>query len=96
MVAASEGDTVLMFRALHNTARVFKNKVAAEVDAIQRAKGERLQFEDVATLVSGARGRKAEAENDPDGGIWSAGQVKSPTKTCSFLKISMHYGVVIL
>jgi len=84
MVAASEGDTVLMFRTLHNTARVFKNKVAAEVDAIQRAKGEALKFEDVATLVSGARGRKAEAENDSDGGIWSAGQVNTLIVTSLF------------
>jgi nitronate monooxygenase len=34
MVAASEADTVLMFRTLHNTARVFRNAVAAEVEQV--------------------------------------------------------------
>jgi len=31
MVAASETDTVLMLRKLHNTARVFRNKVGERV-----------------------------------------------------------------
>lgn len=75
MVAASEADTVLMFRTLHNTARVFRNAVAAEVEAVEQAKGPALVFGDVANLVSGARGRQAEVDHDPDGGIWSAGQV---------------------
>ena len=43
---------------LHNTARVFKNKVAAEVERIQNEKGKDLQFSDVAHLVAGDRGRK--------------------------------------
>jgi nitronate monooxygenase len=75
MVAASETDTVLMLRSLHNTARVFRNKVAAEVERVERAKGEELAFGDVMDLVMGERGRKAEAAGDADGGIWSAGQV---------------------
>jgi nitronate monooxygenase len=75
MVAAAETDTVLMFRRLHNTARVFRNKVASEVEAIEQAKGGAIEFKDVADLVNGPRGRQAEKDNDPDGGIWSAGQV---------------------
>ena len=75
MVKADETQTVLMFRALHNTARVFKNKVAIEVERIQSEKGKDLSFADVAHLVAGDRGRKAEASGDPDGGIWTAGQV---------------------
>jgi len=75
VVDAMEEDTVLMFRALHNTARVFKNKVAAEVERIQNEKGNNLDFADVQHLVSGDRGRKAERSGDPDGGIWTAGQV---------------------
>jgi len=75
MVKADETQTVLMFRALHNTARVFKNKVAMEVERIQNEKGKDLSFADVAHLVTGDRGRKAEASGDSDGGIWTAGQV---------------------
>jgi len=75
MVRADENQTVLMFRQLHNTARVFKNKVAAEVQAIEKQKGINLEFADVAHLVAGDRGRKAERDGDPDGGIWTAGQV---------------------
>ena len=75
MLAATEEDTVLMFRQLRNTTRVFANKVAKEVEAIESRKGEDLQFSDVAHLVAGVRGRAAEKAGDPDGGIWSAGQV---------------------
>mmetsp|Transcript_7145 Transcript_7145/g.9041 ORF Transcript_7145/g.9041 Transcript_7145/m.9041 type:complete len:329 (-) Transcript_7145:1548-2534(-) len=74
MLEADERQTVLMFRALHNTARVFKNKIAAEVEKIQNEKGNNLEFTDVMHLVAGDRGRKAEIEGDPDGGIWTAGQ----------------------
>jgi NAD(P)H-dependent flavin oxidoreductase YrpB (nitropropane dioxygenase family) len=75
MLDADERSTVLMFRTLHNTARVFKNKVAAEVERIQNEKGKDLQFSDVQHLVMGDRGRKAEQSGDKDGGIWTAGQV---------------------
>lgn len=71
---SDERQTTLMFRALHNTARVFKNKVAVEVEMIQHEKGKNLKFKDIMHLVAGNRGRKAEKNDDPDGGIWSAGQ----------------------
>lgn len=74
IVAASEKDTVLLFRTLHNTARVFGNKIALEAAAIEKEKGTNLAFEDVAHLVAGKRGRSAEADGDADGGIWTAGQ----------------------
>lgn len=74
VVDSHEYDTVLMFRQLHNTARVMKNKVSSEVERIQNEKGADLDFSDVAHLVAGDRGRKAEASGDPDGGIWTAGQ----------------------
>lgn len=77
MVEATEEDTVLMFRKLRNTTRVFANKVAKEVEKIESQKGEDLKFGDVAHLVAGARGRAAEKAQDPDGGIWSAGQVRT-------------------
>lgn len=74
LVQADERDTVLMFRALKNTSRVFRNKVAKEVEAISIEKGKDLDFMDVMHLVNGARGRKAEEEGDADGGVWTAGQ----------------------
>jgi NAD(P)H-dependent flavin oxidoreductase YrpB (nitropropane dioxygenase family) len=75
MVQATEEDTVLMFRALRNTTRVFANKVAKQVQQIELKKGMDVKFEDVASLVAGKRGRAAEKAGDPDGGIWTAGQV---------------------
>lgn len=72
MVASTEQDTTHIFRTLHNTARVFKNKVAKEVVAIEKRPGG-AKFEDVRDLVSGARGRKVYELGDPDFGIWTAG-----------------------
>jgi len=82
MMAADERDTVLMFRALHNTARVFRNDVAIEVEEIEKEKGQEIQFPDVAHLVMGDRGRKAEEAGDADGGIWTAGQVIGLIDSC--------------
>ena len=64
-----------MLRRLHNTARVFKNAVSSEVQEIENEKGKDIEFGDIMHLVMGKRGREAESKNDPDGGIWSAGQV---------------------
>jgi len=75
MLKANEEDTVIMFRQLNNTTRVFANKVAKEVQSIEAEKGNELEFQDVAHLVAGTRGREAEKAGDADGGIWSAGQV---------------------
>jgi NAD(P)H-dependent flavin oxidoreductase YrpB (nitropropane dioxygenase family) len=75
MVSGTEEDTVLMFRRLNNTTRVYANTVAKEVQHIESAKGDSFQFTDVANLVAGTRGRAAEKAGDPDGGIWTAGQV---------------------
>eukprot|EP01126_Amoeba_proteus_P027779 TRINITY_DN2750_c0_g2_i6.p1 TRINITY_DN2750_c0_g2~~TRINITY_DN2750_c0_g2_i6.p1 ORF type:complete len:318 (-),score=61.24 TRINITY_DN2750_c0_g2_i6:99-1052(-) len=74
MIKASEEDTELLFRTLHNTARVFSNKTAKEAKKIEVEKGIKLQFGDLIGLVNGKRGRQAEKDSDPDGGIWSAGQ----------------------
>lgn len=71
IVASTERDTIHIFRTLHNTARVFKNKVSVEVVEIERRPGG-AKFEDVKHLVSGARGRKVYENGDPDYGIWSA------------------------
>jgi NAD(P)H-dependent flavin oxidoreductase YrpB (nitropropane dioxygenase family) len=74
VVNASEEDTVLLFRALKNTTRVFANKIAKEAATIEWEKGKALQFSDLMDLVSGKRGRQAERDNDKDAGIWAAGQ----------------------
>lgn len=90
LVASSEADTVLMFRQLHNTARVIRNAVSNEVEKIEKAKGKDLDFSDVAHLVMGERGRKAEREGDAEGGIWTAGQcvglIKAVPSTAEFVE----------
>jgi len=72
IVESTERDTIHIFRTLHNTARVYKNKVAMEVVKIERRPGG-AQFSDVRHLVSGAQGRVVYEKGDPDYGIWSAG-----------------------
>lgn len=74
MVANDERQTDLIFRTLHNTARVMKNKVSEEVVAIERAGN--AKFEDVQHLVAGKRGVAAMERGDTDDGIWSAGMVQ--------------------
>ena len=69
---STERDTIHIFRTLHNTARVYKNKVAMEVVEIERRPGG-AKFSDVQHLVSGARGRQVYELGDPEYGIWSAG-----------------------
>jgi len=71
LVNASERDTRLILRSLHNTARVLKNAVADEVVAAER-RG--CTFEDIRPLVAGSRGRAALAAGELDGGIITAGQ----------------------
>jgi len=72
IVESTERDTIHIFRTLHNSARVYKNKVAMEVVEIERRPGG-AKFSDVQHLVSGARGRQVYELGDPDYGIWSAG-----------------------
>lgn len=71
LVNASERDTRLILRSLHNTARVLKNAVSEEVLASER-RG--CTFEDIRPLVAGSRGRAALVAGEPDGGIITAGQ----------------------
>ena len=71
MKEADELSTNLMFRTMHNTARVFKNSVSNEVVEIEST-GE-ATFEDVKYLVAGQRGRVVFEEGDLEHGIWSAG-----------------------
>ena len=71
MTEADELSTNLMFRTMHNTARVFKNSVSSEVVEIESTG--KATFEDVKDLVAGQRGRVVFEEGDLEHGIWSAG-----------------------
>ncbi|KAI8146010.1 2-nitropropane dioxygenase [Fennellomyces sp. T-0311] len=72
IVDADERSTALLYRPFRNTARVFKNEVAIEVNRIEANPG--AKFEDIKDLVAGTRGRQAYITGDKDYGIWSAGQ----------------------
>ena len=71
MTEADELSTNLMFRTMHNTARVFKNSVSDQVVEIESSGS--ATFEDVKDLVAGQRGRVVFEEGDLEHGIWSAG-----------------------
>ena len=72
IVDGNELGTELIFRSLHNTARVASNTVSREVVEILNNGG---QFGDVMELVAGSRGRKVFEDGDPDAGIWTVGTV---------------------
>jgi len=72
LVGATERDTRLIFRTLHNTARVLRNPISEEVVSIEKRGN--AQFEDIRHLVAGARGRAALESGAADDGIVTAGQ----------------------
>jgi NADH:quinone reductase (non-electrogenic) len=72
LIKASERDTNLIFRTMHNTSRVFKNAISDEVVKMEKGGA---TFEEVRPLVAGARGKNAMKTGDVDGGIVSAGMV---------------------
>ncbi|MEZ5490613.1 MAG: nitronate monooxygenase family protein [Gammaproteobacteria bacterium] len=74
MVDATELDTALLYRSLRNTARVFKNAVAEQVLEIESREGP-TDFDDIAPLVKGTRGRELFESGNLHHGIWSAGMV---------------------
>jgi NAD(P)H-dependent flavin oxidoreductase YrpB (nitropropane dioxygenase family) len=74
LVRASERDTQLIFRTLHNTGRVLKNAISDEVVATERRPGG-CTFPDIQPLVAGVRGRAALRSGDVDAGLVWAGQV---------------------
>ena len=74
IIANDERSTDLIFRTLHNTARVAKNSVSREVVEIESHGNATIG--DVAHLVSGKRGRQVFETGDVEHGIWSAGIVQ--------------------
>jgi len=73
MIELDERGTNLIFRTMHNTARVAKNAVSDEVVAIEKNGG--AKFEDVQHLVAGVRGRAGLESGDVEHGIWTAGMI---------------------
>ncbi|WP_293903786.1 nitronate monooxygenase family protein [Phenylobacterium sp.] len=73
IVANDERATDLIFRTMHNTARVARNAVSQQVVAMEK---QGAKFEDVRELVAGTRGRGVYEIGDNDAGIWSAGQIQ--------------------
>lgn len=78
IVANDERQTDLIFRTLHNTARVARNAISQEVVRIEKDGLTRggAKFEEVRDLVAGKRGRVVLDEGSMNDGIWSAGQVQ--------------------
>jgi len=74
LVRATERDTNLIFRTLHNTGRVLKTSVSDEVVSMERRPGG-CTFDDIRPLVSGQRGREALETGDMDAGLVWAGEV---------------------
>jgi nitronate monooxygenase len=72
LVENDERSTNLIFRKLHNTARVGKNSVSDEVVRILSQPD--ATFEQVASLVRGARGRELLETGNLDAGLVWAGQ----------------------
>jgi NADH:quinone reductase (non-electrogenic) len=75
IVAGDERSTNLIFRTLHNTARVARNAISDEVVAIEKPGN--ATFVDVKHLVAGTRGAVVLDKGDTDAGIWSAGQTQA-------------------
>ncbi len=73
-VENDERGTNLIFRSLHNTARVGKNGVSDLV--AERLKKPDAKFEDVADLVRGYKGAEMLKSGDQEGGIFWAGMIQ--------------------
>jgi nitronate monooxygenase len=73
LVEADERKSALILRTLKNSARIYKNSVADEILALE-GRGN-ITIEELAPLVSGARGRTVYENGDIEAGVWSAGMV---------------------
>jgi nitronate monooxygenase len=73
LVDADERQSALILRTLRNSARIYRNSVAEEIIAME-ARGN-MTIEELAPLVSGARGKSVYETGDIEAGVWSAGMV---------------------
>lgn len=88
-----ERGTNLLFRSLHNTARVGKNGISDEV--VRRLREPGAKFEDVAELVRGYKGAEMLKSGDTEHGIFWAGMVQGlihDIPTCAELIASIING----
>ncbi|MGH8297725.1 MAG: NAD(P)H-dependent flavin oxidoreductase [Steroidobacteraceae bacterium] len=74
LVENDERATHVIFKSLHNTARVGRNSVSDKV--VEILKRPEAKFEDVAQLVRGSQGRVLLESGDLDAGLVWAGQVQ--------------------
>ena len=74
LIGATERETQLIFRTLHNTGRVLKNAISDAVVALETRPGG-CEFKDIHHLVAGGRGRAALESGEIDAGLVWAGQV---------------------
>jgi NAD(P)H-dependent flavin oxidoreductase YrpB (nitropropane dioxygenase family) len=74
LVENDERSTNIVFRTMHNSARVAKNAVS---DEIVRLESEGAKFRDVAHLAAGERGRNALASGDTEDGMWWASMTQA-------------------
>ena len=85
IVEKTERDTVLIFRTLHNTARVLRNAISEEVAKLEARPGG-VTFEEIRPLVMGKRGQGTlNSGNVEDGLMWgsmAAGLIKD-IPTCA-------------
>ncbi|KAL4873610.1 hypothetical protein BDV12DRAFT_182378 [Aspergillus spectabilis] len=72
IVKMDENSTILVLRKFRNTTRLARNEVTLEVHRIENSKLEP-QFQEVAHLMSGARGKGVYETGDIDAGVWSVG-----------------------
>jgi nitronate monooxygenase len=98
IVANDERGTNLIFRNLHNTARVAKNSVSDKVVEILLAPD--AKFDDVAHLVRGAKGRELLETGNLDAGLIWAGQIQGlihdiPTVAVLINRIMSEAGEII-
>jgi nitronate monooxygenase len=85
-VENDERGSNLIFRSLHNTARVGKNGVSDEV--VRRLKSPDAKFDDVRELVMGKKGAEMLKSGDTEGGIFWAGMIQGlihDVPTCQVL-----------
>jgi nitronate monooxygenase len=74
MVESDERKTCLVNRPFKSTSRFFKNNLADEVLAVEKAKGDNIKYEDVMHLTSGKRRKEAWRTGDVHECMVSAGQ----------------------
>ncbi|KAL4997687.1 hypothetical protein BDV10DRAFT_195027 [Aspergillus recurvatus] len=80
IVKMDENGTIFVLRKFRNTTRLARNEVTLEVHRIENSKLAP-QFQEVAHLMSGARGRGVYETGDIDAGVWSVGLVAGLIKS---------------